>query len=177
MKPMYRKLNIDETRVELFKSFNRYQEVKKCWRKENNTWMLNDISFVEQWGTSEKEILVKCLCRTISTGGTVFGAFIDTVLIGFASIEKIFFGTGDEYVQLSSIHTTYEYRGAGIGTELFRHICRKAIEMGAKKIYISAHSSEESQAFYKGLGCVEAVEINREIADEEPFDCQLEYVL
>ena len=177
MNPVYKRLNIDELRVDLFGKFNRYQEVKKCWRKEANTWILKDVSFVEQWGAVEKEILVKCLCNTVSTGGTVFGAFIDTVLIGFASIENDFFGTCDEYLQLSSIHTTYEYRGAGVGTELFHRICHKAVEMGAKKIYISAHSSVESQAFYKGLGCVEAVEINKQIADKEPCDCQLEYVL
>jgi GNAT superfamily N-acetyltransferase len=177
MKPIYRKLNIDELRVDLFGNFNRYQEVKKCWRKENNMWMLKDISFVEQWGTSEKEYLVNCLCDTVSTGGTVFGAFIDNDLVGFASIENETFGTCDEYLQLSSIHTTYEYRGTGIGKELFKFICHRAIEMGAKKIYISSHSSEESQAFYKVLGCIEAVEINMRLSGEEPFDCQLEYVL
>ncbi|MCC5464644.1 hypothetical protein [Pelosinus baikalensis] len=39
--------------------------------------------------------------------------------------------------------------------------------MGARKIYISAHSSEESQAFYKVIGCVEAVEINKQLLDAE----------
>ena len=48
---------------------------------------------------------------------------------------------------------------------------------GAEKLYISAHSSKESQAAYKALGCVHAEEIIPWIADEEPFDVQLEYVL
>lgn len=43
--------------------------------------------------------------------------------------------------------------------------------------HISAHSSKESQAAYKALGCVHAEEIIPWIADEEPFDGQLEYVL
>ena len=49
--------------------------------------------------------------------------------------------------------------------------------MVQKKLYIFAHSSKESQAAYKALGCVPAEEIIPWIADEEPFDVQLEYVL
>ena len=45
------------------------------------------------------------------------------------------------------------------------------------KLYISAHSSKESQAAYKAIGCVHAEEINQKLAEEEPCDVQLEYVL
>ena len=48
---------------------------------------------------------------------------------------------------------------------------------GAKKLYISAHSSKESQAAYKALGCVYATEIIPWIAEEEPYDVQMEYIL
>jgi len=65
----------------------------------------------------------------------------------------------------------------GIGKRLFSLICRKAKEMGAKKLYISAHSSQETQAFYKTMGCIEAVEYNDELVAREPCDCQLEYKL
>ncbi len=37
--------------------------------------------------------------------------------------------------------------------------------------------SKESQAAYKALGCVRAEEVIPWIADEEPFDVQLEYLL
>lgn len=49
--------------------------------------------------------------------------------------------------------------------------------IGAEKIYISSHSSKESQAAYRSLGCVDAVKINKEIAENEPFDIQMEYCL
>lgn len=45
------------------------------------------------------------------------------------------------------------------------------------RINISAHSSKESQAAYKAIGCVHAEEINQKLAEEEPCDVQLEYVL
>jgi hypothetical protein len=44
----YKELKKSEIDVILFASFNRYQDVKKCWRKENGKWVLNDIAFTEQ---------------------------------------------------------------------------------------------------------------------------------
>ena len=73
------------------------------------------------------------------------------------------------------IQVSYEYRSKGVGKQLFILIAESARRMGAKKIYISAHSSEESQAFYKAIGCVEAEEYNRVIAENEPYDCKMEH--
>ena len=42
------------------------------------------------------------------------------------------------------------------------------------KLYISAHSAVESQAFYKAMGCVEAEVYHQGHVEEEPYDCQLE---
>ena len=55
--------------------------------------------------------------------------------------------------------------------------CEEARQLGADKLYISAHSSKESQAAYRALGCSFAEEINEELAAAEPFDVQLEYKL
>ena len=43
--------------------------------------------------------------------------------------------------------------------------------------HISGHSSKESQAAYQALGCRHADEINKILAEKEPFDVQLEYIL
>lgn len=173
----YKELESAEIEISLFANFNRYQDVKKCWRKENGKWILKEIAFIEQWGSEDYEYLIECLQNTIKTGGKVFGAFDNNMLVGFASIENQFFGSQKEYLELSCIHTSYEYRGMGIGKKLFNLVCNKAKEMGAEKLYISAHSSQESQAFYKEMGCVEAVEYNAKLVDKEPCDCQLEYRL
>lgn len=63
------------------------------------------------------------------------------------------------------------------GKKLFRLACEEAGNSGAKKLYISAYSSEESQAACRKLGCVEAAEINRKIAENELSDIQMKYVL
>lgn len=174
---IYKELKEAEIGVGLFTSFNRYQEVNKCWRKEKGEWILKEIAFTEQWSPNEYKYLVKCLKNTLKTGGTVFGAFHNNLLVGFASLENQFFGSHKEYLQLSSIHTSFENRGMGTGKKLLSLVCNKAKEMGAQKLYISAHSSEESQAFYRAMGCVEAMEYNVRLVAEEPCDCQLEYSL
>ena len=173
----YRKLKKTEIEIELFTGFNRYQEVKKCWRKESGEWILKEISFTEQWSPDEYESLIKCLYNTLSTGGIVFGAFHNNLLVGFASVESEIFGSQKEYLEISYIHTSYESRGMGIGKNLFSLVCKKAKEIGAQKLYISGHSSQESQAFYKKMGCVEAMEYNPKSVAKEPCDCQLEYSL
>ena len=80
-------------------------------------------------------------------------------------------------MQLLLFHVSEPYRRRGIGRKLFELACKTAKEVGAKKLYISAHSSKESQAAYRKLGCIEAAEINQVIAENEPYDVQMEFVL
>ena len=68
-------------------------------------------------------------------------------------------------------------RVKGIGAALFPSARDWARAHGGRKLYISAHSAVESQAFYRKMGCVEAQEYNRKHGEAEPFDCQLECVL
>ena len=172
---LYRDIKINELNEKLLRKFNRHQDVKKCWRKIDGEWVLKDIAFVEEWGEEEIEFLIKCLINTIKTGGSVYAAFKDDYLIGFASLENEKFGTENQYLQLSSIHTSFQSRGLGVGKKLFNLMVEEARKRNAKKLYISAHSSEESQAFYKKLGCEEAEEYNKKLVELEPCDCQLEY--
>ncbi|ADZ84985.1 GNAT family N-acetyltransferase [Cellulosilyticum lentocellum] len=173
----YRALSTEEMDLELFKEFKRHQVVTKCWRKIDGNWVVKDNPFEENWGEEEYRILIKCLKHTLETGGIVFGAFKEGILKGISSVESEFFGSNQEYLDLSSIHVSEEMRGMGIGKQLFQMASTWAREKGAKKLYISAHSSIESQAFYKAMGCVEALEYNKEHVEKEPCDCQLEYIV
>ncbi|MCL2634112.1 MAG: GNAT family N-acetyltransferase [Oscillospiraceae bacterium] len=172
-----KKLQSKDCTSEIFSDFNRYQEVKRCWRKENGEWLLKDIAFTNQWNDEQKAERVVGLLRCIQQGGVVIGAFVDNTLIGFSSVLNHLFGSNDEYIQLEMLHVSYEFRGNGIGKALFHEICGYAKELGAKKLYISAHSAEETQAFYKSVGCVETTELNQKLFEEEPVDCHLEYCL
>lgn len=173
----YRKLKETDINIDLFQEFQRYQKVTKCWRKVDGKWRIKDDAFIDDWSNEEYELLVECLKNTINTGGAVFGAFVNKELKGFASIESKLIGENSNYADLTSIHVSLDKRGMGIGSKLFKLITKFAKELGAKKVYISAHSAVESQAFYKAMGCTEAMEYNEQHVEAEPCDCQLEYIL
>ncbi|MDE6905002.1 MAG: GNAT family N-acetyltransferase [Lachnospiraceae bacterium] len=173
----YRELHIEEINRELFKYFIRHQNVTKCWRKENHTWVVKNAPFVDDWSENDYKILVNCLKNTLSTGGFVYAAFVEGSLKGFVSVESKFFGGEEKYLDLSSIHVSEDMRRNGMGGSLFHAAKKWAKEKGAKKLYISAHSAVESQSFYKSMGCREARIYNRQHVEAEPYDCQLECAL
>lgn len=106
--------------------------------------------------------------------GFVFAAFCDGTLKGFASVEPALFGGEQGYLDLSCIHVSEDARGKGIGKALFLAAEDWARARGGRKLYISAHSAVESQAFYKAMGCVEAEKYHQGHVEAEPYDCQLE---
>lgn len=174
-----KELTLNDLTPNLLQHFTRHQEVTNCWRRENGTWTLKPFPFVDDWDDTEKnEIITQDLPRCINSGGVVWGAFNEFGhLIAFASLIGTPWGSREQYLQLMQLHTSQEYRGQGIGKMLFTAVAHKAREMGATKLYISTHSSEESQHFYINLGCIDAVEINTEITTHEPYDRQMEFVL
>lgn len=172
-----RSLADDEICLEFFREFHRHQVVGDCWRRVDGVWVIRPDPFIDDWSEEDYRYLVRCLKNTVSTGGVVYGALIEGVLKGFASVEAEHFGSVGQYLDLTSIHVSEELRGSGIGKRLFLMAADWAREHGAGKLYISAHSAVESQAFYRALGCVEAEEYKKEHVEAEPYDCQLEYVL
>ncbi|WP_308780383.1 GNAT family N-acetyltransferase [uncultured Clostridium sp.] len=173
----YRKIKYQELNIELFNNFIRHQEVTKCWRKENGKWVIKDVPFIDDWNKEEYELLVKYLKNTIKTKGVVYGAFINNTLKGFASVEYGFIDKNHKYFDLSSLHVSKDMRDCGIGKTLFEIAAKWAKNSGAKKLYISSNSAVETQKFYKTMGCIEALVYNEKHVKNEPYDCQLEYVL
>lgn len=177
----YRTLYTNEISRELFHGFIRHQNVVKCWRKEEGKWVIRNDPFIDDWSEDDYQILVTCLKNTVRTGGLVCAAFCrhgaKSVLKGFVSVEPNLFGDSQDYLDLSSIHVSEDFRGKGIGKILFHTAKDWAKKKGAKKLYISAHSAVETQAFYKAMGCIEAQEYNQNHVEQEPYDCQLECVL
>ena len=174
-----KELSVNDLHPELLQYFNRYQEINRCWRIENGQWILKDIPSIEQWDEElKKEIVEDDFTNCLNSGGVVWGVFNkNNELIAFATLLSNFFGSRSQYLQLMQIHVSYEYRNMGIGKKLFYLCSQKAKQLGAEKVYLSTHSSEESQYFYESIGCVDAEEINEEIAAHEPNDRQMEYVL
>ena len=170
----FRLLTQEELAPELFRCFDRFQIVEKCWRKVEGQWVVKDVVFTERWGEKDYRFLCQCLQNTVATGGQVWGAFLEGRLKGFASVEGPLVGSRKQYADLTSIHVSADARGHGLGRRLFLLAEDTARQLGAEALYISAHSAVESQAFYKAMGCVETAEYLPAHVEQEPCDCQLE---
>ena len=170
----YRNLQEEDISRELFGQFVRRQEVVDCWRRVDGEWVIKPDPFVDDWSEEDYRKLAACLKNTAATGGLVRAAFCHGALKGFVSVEAEAFGGEQGYLDLSSIHVSQDMRGRGIGRELFLAAKDWARARGGRKLYISAHSAVESQAFYQAMGCVEAEVYHAGHVAEEPYDCQLE---
>lgn len=158
--------------------FLRHQEVKKCWRKNcNNEYVLVTNEYVEDWDLNKRKEIAREILRKTAGKGFAYGAFCEEKVVGYILVSNEFFGSIHQYIELLLYHVSEPYRRRGIGKVLFKLACQTAKEIGAKKLYISAHSSKESQAAYRKLGCIEATEINQMIAENEPYDVQMEFIL
>jgi len=172
-----RPLHLNELTRELFASFNRRQEVTFCRRRVGISWRMVYCPFTDDWTEEQFLHQIHNLQTTLRSGGAVFGAFVDGMLKGFAAVEGKPLGPHDLYRDLTSLHISADCRGRGLGRMLFGLAARWAHENGAHKLYISAHSAQETQAFYAAMGCVDTLWPSPEHVALEPFDCQLEYVL
>ena len=117
------------------------------------------------------------LDRTIVEGGKAFGCFENDVLVGYVTINSDIFGVYSKQILLDQLFVSQNYRNKGIGKKLFGFCICQAKKWGADKLYLCAGSSENTIAFYKKIGCVNAVELNQELYAEDPNDIQLEYLI
>ena len=173
----YEKLGKHNFHVNSLDDFIRHQQVQECWRLVDGHWKLVPIIFEENWTVDECREIAQDIALHMEKDQTAFGAFDGERLVGFLTLSHDLFGNTAKYLELVCFQVSAPYRGKGIGTILFQQACEEARHLGAEKLYISGHSSKESQAAYKALGCVHAKEVNQKLAEAEPFDVQMEYAL
>lgn len=173
----YQRLTLATFSEHALDSFERDQEVQECWRQENGEWVLRSNPFTEQWDLPKCRQVASSLRKTIAQEGIAFGAFCKGEVIGFVQLGHERFVPEERYQELVMMQVSRPWRRFGVGRRLFSLACQAAKEAGAKRLYISAHSSKESQAFYRSVGCVPTSWIHEQLAKDEPFDVQMECLL
>jgi ribosomal protein S18 acetylase RimI-like enzyme len=168
-------LHVDDLTPEFLKTFHRFQETTRVlYVTSHDTLEQKEDHFIDHWNDEKKQQVIESLKQCIEGNGRVVGAYENGLLIGFANIEGLLFGSEKKYAELPFIHVSNDKRGSGIGRMLFERCCEEARKLGAHKLYIAAHPSIETQHFYQRLGCTLAAEINPDILAKEPLDIQLE---
>jgi predicted N-acetyltransferase YhbS len=180
-KKMVEKIELKELMIvdinkNILDNYSRFKEIKRRYNYENGIWAIIDDDWIDDWDKEKKDKVINNFFDIISKeGGYVFGAYEDKKMIGFSVLCNKKFGSNNQYIQLDNMHVSDGYRNKGIGKKLFEICVKKAKETGIKKIYISANPSEDTVNFYFSVGCKDAMEINKELAEKEPYDRQMEY--
>ncbi len=147
--------------------FDRKQSVNKVYRKIANEYVLVECKYIEDWDLSQKRYIAK---RISSSEYISYIALDNDKVIGFISLLNSLNGP---YMILDMLHVSSYFRGQGIGKKLFEIGIEEAKKVGARSLYISACSSEETIAFYKKMGCILTNNPIKEIVEKEPFDLQM----
>lgn len=174
---IYRPLTAENFTLHSLDGFVRRQHVRECWRRVDGALVLRPVEYIEDWDLDERRRIAAALLRRLEAGGAAFGAFCAGEVVGFALVSGQRLGTRRQYADLFFFYVSEPFRGRGIGGALFAMARKAARQIGAEKLYISAHSAREVIAAYRALGCVEAEEIDPHHAAEEPCDVQMEYHL
>lgn len=173
---IYRNLIAEE--CQYINEMNPSQYIGRAWRMVDGKRQLVEINYQDLDWPNGYEHHYNSLKETILSGGSAIGVFdSNNKLLGFATINRDFFGRKYKYVMLDQLFITLEYRNKGIGKRLFMLCADVARQWNADKIYICAGSAEETIAFYFAIGCKEAVEVNKELYENDPRDYQLEFTL
>ena len=165
-------------------------EIPYIWqidRREviNNVYYLRDGKLVLEpehyemrgWPPGEPEHYTPSLLDCFDRGGHFWGMFESDLLIGVVILESKFIGSQKDTLQMKFLHVSNHFRKQGLGKKLFALAAEKAIELGAKKMYVSATPSENTINFYMHLGCNLAGKIDEQLFALEPDDIHLEYSL
>lgn len=151
----------------LLDSYERRQEVKKVYRRKNGEYVLVEQPFVEDWDFERRRQIAK---KIYGDEYITYIALKDKKVVGFIGLLKQLVG---ERMILDMMQVSAECRGTGIGRKLFEIGKKEALRSGAKELYISACSSEETIAFYRAMGAEITDNPIKQLADDEPFDLQM----
>ena len=127
------------------------------------------------WPPGEAESYTTTLYECFDKGGTFYGAFEGTTIVGAAVLESRFIGKAEDQLQLMFLHVSKNFRKRGLGKMLFEKAIGKARKMGAARLYISATPSENTVDLYLHMGCVVTQEIDHRLFELEPDDIHMEY--
>ncbi|MGM9652183.1 MAG: GNAT family N-acetyltransferase [Eubacteriales bacterium] len=160
--------NFDEHSLD---SYVRRQDVKRVYRRKGDEYVLVDMPYVEDWSLEEKRQVATDI---ISAEYISYMAIDEDTVVGFIGLKKRLY---KDFMILELMHVSAPWRGRGIGRALFHLGKEEAKKAGAKALYISACSSEETIAFYRAMGAKLTNVPIQELADAEPCDLQMTCVV
>ena len=157
-------------------SIDRAEVVDRVYYREDQELVLRpEHHDTPGWPPGEPERYGPILLDCFDRGGTCYGAFDGGTLIGAMVLESRFIGRESDRLQLKFLHVGRRHRKTGLGSALFEKAVGKARELGARQLYISSTSSENTVRFYLRRGCRMTDDVDAALFELEPEDIHLEF--
>ena len=171
----YRTMMIDE--AEKIKEIDAEWYIGNVWRTVDGKRILVQMNWQEHELPNGLPWHMEHFENTVKSGGTAAGCFEGDTLVGYGTLNAEVFGESSKYVLLDQLFVSHDYRSHGIGKHLVDMLIEAARKQDVDKIYVCAASAEDTVAFYRKAGFVDAVEINEELLAADPNDLQMELVI
>jgi len=172
----YRTLSRDE--INKLMQLDRTETIEHIYTMRDGKLVLEPEHWdVSDWNDASKQERIANLQAVFDKSATFFGAFDGDKLAGMSVLDHNPVRTGVDRLNLEGLWVSYGHRGKGVGKTLFHMAAQAARSRGAKVMYVSATSSENTVHFYQRLGCQHANPIDPTLFAKEPKDIHLELVL
>jgi len=157
-------------------SIDRRERIDRVYSVDAGELVLRDEHHeVRGWPPGEPERDIPILLDCFDRGGSFYGAFEGTRLVGACVLESRFIGLARDQLQLKFLYVGRDQRGRGLGTALFERAVERARELGARRLYVSSAPSENTVRFYLARGCALAGEVDAALFQLEPEDVHLDF--
>lgn len=169
----YRLLNKEE--IKRVDEIDRTEKVEYIYYyKEGKLVLVKEYYEIKKWSQEELQVHISSLNDINHRGGFIFGAFDESNIAGIISLDNEFIGRNKDQLNLVGLWVSKHYRKMGVGKTLVELVKKKALEMGATKLYVSATPSQNTVHFYMNRGFDLAKEVNKKFYDLEPEDIHME---
>lgn len=166
---------LDAETVDLIGSIDRSEEIHEQYRlKDGELELVPFRVSVKGFDSTELAELIDRQQKILAENGYVIGAFADEKLIGVASVENRKRGSHCNYMKMDILYVSHPHRAKGIGAALLSRCKKKAQQLGAEKLYISATPTRSTVDFYLRNGTTLVTEVDADLFRLEPEDIHLE---
>ncbi|CAM2991977.1 GNAT family N-acetyltransferase [Hathewaya histolytica] len=165
---------LKRSELSLLGQVDRKEVVNEVYYFRNNKLeIVNEFYNIESWNLKELNEYIIRLEDIYDRNGIIYGAFDNNKIVGLAALESKFIGRNNDQLKLDMLYISNNYRKKGIGKNLVNLLSKRAKELGAKSLYISATPFKNTVGFYFYMGAKVASEVNKELYELEPYDIHM----
>jgi predicted N-acetyltransferase YhbS len=157
---------------------DRAEVIDHIYRLVDGQLVLEELHIdVEGWEPGALARHQRRIHACIDRGGAAWGAFNGDRLAGIAVLDGKRIGRARDTLDLYFLHVSNGLRDRGIGRALVDLVKARALELGARRLYVSASPSHHTVRFYLGAGFAVTTDVDPELFALEPEDIHMDMAL